>query len=179
MIGILHMIYPNIVIDAITISLIVIAIVPWLGILFKSLELPGGLKVEYKDIEKVRDEADKAGFKVQDSKSKNQEFVFLQIADRDPNLALAGLRIEIEKRLIKIAQSNNIVIKNPSVYQLLRILGDQKILTDAQTGVLSNIIGILNNAVHGASIDKSTSDLALELGLELLGALDSKISGKE
>ena len=117
MIGILHMIYPNIVIDAITISLIVIAIVHWLGILFKSLELPGGLKVEYKDIEKVRDEADKAGFKVQDSKSKNQEFVFLQIADRDPNLALAGLRIEIEKRLIKIAQSNNIVIKNPSVYQ--------------------------------------------------------------
>jgi hypothetical protein len=47
----LHLIKPDITIDAISISLIVIAILPWLSSLLKSIELPGGLKIEYKELE--------------------------------------------------------------------------------------------------------------------------------
>ena len=42
-----HLIFPSIKIDSITISLLIIAVIPWLFPLFKSLELPGGFKFEF------------------------------------------------------------------------------------------------------------------------------------
>lgn len=41
-----HLLWPNLGIDAITLGLLVLATAPWLGSVFKSLELPGGWKVE-------------------------------------------------------------------------------------------------------------------------------------
>jgi len=49
-IAILHIIFPNLIIDAITITLLFIALVPWLSPLFKSLEFPGGLKIEFQEM---------------------------------------------------------------------------------------------------------------------------------
>ena len=45
-----RLIWPNIKIDTITLGLLVVAILPWLAVLIKSIELPGGFKVEYHDI---------------------------------------------------------------------------------------------------------------------------------
>lgn len=45
-----HLIWPALAIDALTITLVIIAILPWLAPLIKSLELPGGLKVELRDL---------------------------------------------------------------------------------------------------------------------------------
>jgi hypothetical protein len=41
---------PDLKIDAITITLLFIALVPWLSPLFKSLEFPGGWKIEFKEM---------------------------------------------------------------------------------------------------------------------------------
>jgi hypothetical protein len=41
-----HIIFPSVRIDAITLVLLLIAVLPWLGFVFKSLELPGGIKVD-------------------------------------------------------------------------------------------------------------------------------------
>ena len=43
--------------DAITLALLAIAIVPWLAPIFKSLEFPGGLKVEFQELQKAAQRA--------------------------------------------------------------------------------------------------------------------------
>jgi hypothetical protein len=44
---VVHLVYPDISIDQITITLFIVAIVPWLSSIFKSLDLPGVGKMEY------------------------------------------------------------------------------------------------------------------------------------
>lgn len=46
-----HVIWPHLKIDNITVILLVAAIAPWLGDLFSKIELPGGARLEYKQLE--------------------------------------------------------------------------------------------------------------------------------
>jgi hypothetical protein len=48
-----HMLWPQIPIDATTVTLLAIAILPWRGQLFKTIELPGGSKAEYLELLKA------------------------------------------------------------------------------------------------------------------------------
>ncbi|MEV6826642.1 hypothetical protein [Amycolatopsis sp. NPDC051102] len=50
-----HLIWPGLKIDAITVLLLVVALVPWLGDLLESIELPGGWKVKYRDLQQRQD----------------------------------------------------------------------------------------------------------------------------
>jgi hypothetical protein len=93
-------------IDAITLALLVIAAIPWLRPLFKSLELPGGLKVEFQDVKNVTERADAAGLVASQPPGNPNTYSFQLIADNDPNLALAGLRIELERHLGQLAESD-------------------------------------------------------------------------
>ncbi|WP_233223832.1 hypothetical protein [Amycolatopsis sp. CA-128772] len=46
-----HLVWPGSKIDASMVLLIVVALVPWLGQLLESIELPGGWKVKYRDLQ--------------------------------------------------------------------------------------------------------------------------------
>lgn len=50
-VAVAHLVAPDLKIDNVTVALLVIAIVPWLRDLFTSIELPGGLRVEFRDVE--------------------------------------------------------------------------------------------------------------------------------
>ena len=56
-----HIFLPGVKIDAITLALLLMAVLPLLGFIFKSVELPGGLKVEYPALEKASEDAAKVG----------------------------------------------------------------------------------------------------------------------
>ncbi len=58
--AIIHIFFPNLKIDSITLILSVTAILPWLTPLFKSLEFPGGYKVEFNEFKKIEDNAKRA-----------------------------------------------------------------------------------------------------------------------
>jgi hypothetical protein len=47
---------PAIVVDAVTLGLVVVAVVPWLAPIVKSVELPGGFKFELKEVERKVEE---------------------------------------------------------------------------------------------------------------------------
>jgi hypothetical protein len=47
-----HLIWPRLKLDSIIVALLVIALLPWLGAVFESLELPGGWKVQYREIQR-------------------------------------------------------------------------------------------------------------------------------
>ena len=47
---------PDIIIDTVTISLLVVALLPWVTVLVESAELPGGWKVKFRELKKVQNE---------------------------------------------------------------------------------------------------------------------------
>jgi len=174
---IIHLIWPSLAIDAITLTLIIVAAIPWLAPLFKSLEFPGGWKVEFKDLAKAKEKADEAGLLAPSADvNASLEYPFQIVAEDDANLALAGLRIEVERRLRELAQSAGISIQRAGVGRLMRLLFEKEILTKQEYSVLSDMIGLLNAAVHGAEVDSKAADWAMEVGPRLLKALDERIS---
>lgn len=174
---VLHISFPDLDIDGVTLGLVILAVIPWLAPIFKSLEFPGGWKVEFQDLIKVQNDADKAGLLSPISEQEAMpEYSFQVIAEDDPNLALAGLRIEIEKRLQSIAASQHIRINTRGVGGLMRKLYETGTLSQSEYDVLADMIGLLNAAVHGAEVDKRAVNWAMETGSRLLKSLDSKIS---
>lgn len=175
LIALAHLIWPKLTIDAITVILLFIALVPWLAPLFKSIELPGGWKIEFQDFERARTEADKVGLLAQSAETQSRkEYSFQLVAKEDPKLALAGLRIEIEKRLIEIAKSNGLNAEKAGVGRLLNMLSERELLSQQQRSVLADMIGLLNAAVHGGDIDDRAADWALDVGPRLLNTLEAK-----
>lgn len=176
MVAIIHVAFPDLTIDAITVFLLVVALLPWLIPLIRSLELPGGWKVEFQELEKAKNKAEKAGLLSNKAKqAKTPSYSFESILDKDPNLALAGLRIELEKRLVQIAKLNKLNVSKASINQLLRLLNQEKILTSEESSALSDMSGLLNAAVHGADVDKRATEWAMEVGPKVLHSLDGKI----
>lgn len=171
----LHLICPNIKIGPTTISLLVIAIVPWLGSLFKSLKLPGGTELIYNnELQKAEDESEKAGLLVQKEEVSKFDYPFQSVAEEDPQLALAGLRIEIEKHLKDIAKLYNITnVKYINIRNLIKMLSEKNIINREQNSILLDMIGILNQAAHGELQNKDFArEWVLHFGPRLLGSLD-------
>jgi len=174
-----HLLWPSLAIDAITLTLLAIALVPWLAPLFKSLELPGGWKVEFQEqLRQTIERAEQVGLLAPPAAPAAPpiEYSFLRLADEDPNLALAGLRIEIEKRLVALAEKHGIEVRGRGLGQLLRLLSDRSILGQQERSILSDLTGLLNSAVHGASVDQKTAEWAMEIGPRLLHPLDERVA---
>src|SRR3989339_1831050 len=128
-----HLIWPSLKIDGITLTLIVVAVIPWLAPVFKSLELPGGFKFEYQDLERVEQKAKAAGL-VKDRPTQTvQKYTFMDLVESDPQLALAGLRIELEKSLKALAEQHRaegyVKSRHASISRIMRDLYEKQILS--------------------------------------------------
>jgi hypothetical protein len=180
LIAILHIANPNIAIDTITISLFLIAIIPWFIPYLDTVELPCGIIIGLKDTDKVSKQVKEAGL-VSDTPNDSNEFCFQQIASRDPNLALAGLKIEIEKKLVLMADSKlrgtGRIFTN--LGSLTTTLARNNILTSKELEAINGLNDLLNRAVHGAEVHPDAADRALELGVTILKSLDEKIDNNK
>ena len=164
-VAVVHLLWPAIAIDAVTLTLLAIAMIPWVAPLFKAVELPGGLKIEFSDLEKTRQKARSAGLL---ARRTTGEFTEID----DPNLALAALRIALERQLRKIATKNGISGEGRSVVFLLQNLCRRDLLTQEQSSLLSDLLPFLNTAVHGAEVDPRASQWAAEVGPRLVAGLE-------
>jgi len=172
LIALVHLLRPTIAIDGITLMLLVIALIPWLAPIFKSLEFPGGWKVEFQDLQKAAVRAEQAGLLSPQPEPTAAQFTFQQLAETDPNLALAGLRIEIEKRLVTLGEKRGLVVRSRGISQLLRTLREHQVLSPEASATLADMAGLLNSAVHGAQVDPRATEWAMSVGPRLLKALD-------
>lgn len=172
-----HLIFPSIQIDLITIILFCLIIIPWVEPLFKSVELPGGVKLEFQDLEKIEKEAKEVGLIEEQPADMftSRDYDFINIANTNQALALVSLRIEIEKKLREIASKYNIEIKNFSISKIINLLSDKNILTVKESTVLRDIISTLNHASHGVEYDERTGNWIIEVGPEIIESLNSKI----
>ena len=173
--AIVHIAWPRLSIDAITLALLTIGVVPWLAPIIKSLELPGGWKIELQDLQKVATQADNAGLLSSSPDTSLQTaYSFQTIADTDPNLALAGLRIELEKRLVLLADKHQIGTNMQGLGRLMHELTKKNVLNNDEEHALSNMIKLLNAAVHGADVDKRATEWAIKIGPRLIRSLEEK-----
>ncbi len=164
-----RLIWPNINIDSITLGLLVVAVLPWLSVLIESAEFPGGWKVKFRDI---KDAGDKIiGDEPLPSEQPKPEASYLEIADTDPNLALVGLRIEIEKRIRTLGSHFNFPI-NKSLKNLILDLRLKNVLPHDVANGLLELIRAGNSAAHGAWVEKNVADWAITSGRNILAHLD-------
>lgn len=124
---VIHHVWPKLTVDLPTLILVALALLPWLASVFKSIELPGGVKIELHDIKAATDKIQSPGImtsvnpetaplgsqtvaaaepeKPPSTARPDDDFGSLAtIGSADPNLALVGIRIEIERRLAKLAE---------------------------------------------------------------------------
>lgn len=176
MLALIHVIWPALAVDGVTLVLVMLGLVPWLAPIFKSLELPGGWKIEFQELERAAARADDAGLLAAASLgTPANQYSFQTVADLDPNLALAGLRIEIEKRLVQLAERKQIGTKMQGLGRLMHELTKHQLLTSAESSVLSDLLGLLNSAVHGASVDPRASQWAMDVGPRLIQSLEERL----
>ncbi|ACF46014.1 hypothetical protein Paes_0973 [Prosthecochloris aestuarii DSM 271] len=79
---------------------------------------------------------------------------YLQFASQDPNLALAGLRMDIDILVRNLAKGFGASVDNKrtSIGQLLRMLLDSDAIYANQYELAVKILNVCNQAVHGTPI---------------------------
>ena len=195
-----HLIFPSVTIDFVTVVLLLIAVVPWIAPIVKSVELPGGFKIQLQDVEEAAKELLRVDAVVQPAAGEirietsapqvtldaKAEIKFeaevmnraeaavaslKNVAGTDPNLALVGFRIEIEKRLRELARNKGL---DPSlrVSAMLRELRRRELLPSRVASALSELIALGNQAAHGVAVEPQTAEWVFEEGPEVLAALD-------
>jgi len=88
---VVHLIWPHVRIDSITLVLLAVALLPWLSPLFKSIELPGGWKFEFQEFKRQV---------TQDLEDKEQKVQTLaDRVDRVESAVFVGIAPELERKL--------------------------------------------------------------------------------
>jgi hypothetical protein len=103
-----------------------------------------------------------------------RQYSFQLVAVQDPNLALAGLRIEFERQLRALAEAVGIGTRMQGARRLVVELVKESVLTEEEEGVLTELIELLNDAVHGADVGSRASRWAMDIGPRLLASLQGK-----
>ena len=169
-----HLIWPGLKIDSITIGLFMLGILPWLASLLQSAKLPGGWEITFRDVE----EAAKKATQTKDTPEQiidSESPSFFDVADLDSNLALVHLRIEIEKRLRTLAQNANLNSTGP-LLRLFRDLQRDGVVDNVVFSGLQELIMAGNQAAHGAEVEPAVADSILEYGPKIINALDHSIA---
>jgi hypothetical protein len=98
---VVRIVWPELNIDAITLGLLSLLILPWLTSIIESAELPGSWKVKFREVKAAGEAIAKSAL----SGDVDEQFI---IGTGDPNLALIALRIEIEKWLRELIKKHGL-----------------------------------------------------------------------
>jgi len=178
--AILHSIFPQITIDGITITLIILAFLPWLPLLIKEISLPGGTKITLRDLKEPSDNIIEEGKseniepKIDENELKRQKQLEYSVIE-NPNLALVFVRIEIEKRIRELAQLH---LKTERIYSLKRAVHElvkKQILSPSISGSLLELIDLGNEAAHGEEVSYDVIDWAIDYAPKILSILDQYV----
>lgn len=166
---VIRIVFPSLRIDAITLGLATLAVLPWLSELIESAKFPGGWEVRFRDIREAGENVTGA---VTTSTSDAPVPTYATVASLDPNLALVGLRIEIELRIKRLAERYFIDTHRRSALALLDELRKRKLIPPAVALGVADLVIAGNDAAHGAKVEPQVAEWAMVSGPRVLGALD-------
>lgn len=161
--------------------LIVLALSPWITRIIKTIELPGGGKVEFeRELAAVSDKAEDAGLLAKPPTPEAKKAAYEAVFHEDPVLALAGLRIELEKRVRRLIDLT-VGRSDPTSYRFMPLkpavgaLAAGSVISEEEHNALRDLISLLNRAVHSAECSASAAEWAIGFGPRILAAFDEKI----
>lgn len=169
-----HIGWADLRIDVITFGLIVVALLPWLSTLIESAEFPGGWKIKFRDVQAAGSKITE-GAPASSEKQLTPRPAYLELVHLDPNLALVGLRIEIEKRLHALGDKHGIKPQR-SLMQCFNELRKLNIFDEKAVTGLEELVKAGTLAAHGAKVEPEVATWALETGPKILGVLDAMLA---
>lgn len=191
-----HLFYPPFVIDTGTLGLFALLIVVLILPYSKAIHFPGGGSLELavtgfeKAVEKAIahpgprtfnvgvSDAVKAQDGVTVTKLPTEEHAWRSYISQDANIGVAGLRMEIERLLRKLAQRAGVegMDSYPNISQLTRLLHGKGVLSSEEMDAVMRVLHIGNRAVHGEEISRETAEIIADLGDRVLDLLRSKLA---
>jgi hypothetical protein len=92
------------------------------------------------------------------------------LAAHDPNVALAGLRIELEILLSNMARRYNPELPAAALTDTLHGLRDSGVLSDEQARLIQHIVNLCTAAVHGAIVAHEQAETILDAAMVIRDA---------
>ena len=145
-----------------------LAVMPWVIQLVERISAPGGFEVVFAKAERqlLESEADPDAADID---------AFKYFESNDPNLAIAMLRVQIERRLRQIAED---IMLEPdprgrprTLRSLTDALGERGAITKEAVVLLHDLMPVMNEAVHGVEVGSRGTEFALTYGPRILSLL--------
>ncbi|MCK5493732.1 MAG: DUF4145 domain-containing protein [Candidatus Omnitrophica bacterium] len=172
--------FQKITVDNTTIALLIIVLLsPFISAIKKIKFGDFEAEIDPKEVQKIKKEVDSQIDELSPTELKAmREFaVFEKIADLtndDPVLALAKLRIEIEKIVTKLHTLSNLDVRINQQYSLTKMIFNLKkneMLPPKIFSPLREVVAICNRAIHGEDIRKQDAKIIVKTGLNLIKVL--------
>ena len=170
--AIIYTFFKNIKIDATTIVLVLMIFLPWIVKYLKSLELNGIELISEEERQRLNEKVNKI-----ENNNNSIEIEEKYLSFDDMKLSLAALRIDIEEKLQKIAQKNQLNANRYGIMKLASLLYDHGCINNSEYMIIKDIIGILNKAVHSRleDYDLKSYNSIIKIASKLISSLDEKI----
>jgi len=189
--ALVHQFVPEAKIDATTLVLIAAAILPWILHHLKGFEIPGVVKIDLIDTKAATDKVTRtiqpgtgqlattghpSTVKIEPT---HEFFAGLRVVyGSDPNLALVGFRIEVEKRVRELARVHGLATDRDPLQRLIRDLTNSGVIPpDAGSGLME-MIALGNSAAHGAAVSADAASWVLDVGPSIRLQLDTLIADR-
>jgi hypothetical protein len=172
----LHLRYPHLLIDNTVVALLILLLVVWVFPYVKSFTLPGGAGATFREtVEDAEKSLAKANLPV-GLKGPLLEQEQRSTSEQDPNLVLAGMRIEIEKLLKEIGKHQSLLFpRGFGIARMIAALRQRGALDSELASALSDLVSLANQAVHGAQIQPDVARRAIDVGETIITALQDKV----
>ncbi|MCR4293312.1 MAG: hypothetical protein NUV76_10600 [Candidatus Kuenenia sp.] len=153
--------------------LIIILISPFIASVRKIKYGDFEAEIDPKEVQKIKAEAEKNS-EVKDADEEPRPEIYTatesirELVSSDPVIALAKVRIELEKVLNRLARIAGIEVKRPALGMLVKTLSNHEIISPNIGKSLTEVIGICNRAMHGEVISEDSANTIVSLGVDLL-----------
>lgn len=165
----------NLNIDNTTILLIIILLlVPFSGSLRKIKFGEFEAEIDAAEVKKIESEVKELPAEEVPAPYEINETIdsIFSVFDDDHVLALAKLRIELEKIVFKILlTSDEGEEKKVSLSTAIRFLVKKELVSQQIIAPLQDVIAICNRAIHGEEVKKETAESIINIGIDLLKKL--------
>lgn len=165
-------------VDTFTILILFVLSLPFIAQYLRKAKIPGAefeFKEEISETKKlVQLSVEKAKEDVSSGKTKTLPFETFELStvrellDSDHVLALAALRIEIERKLRLVADFLEVPVKDKlSISKLIDVIKEKNMLSSEQITALRKIFNMCNKAIHGFPISEEEAREIIDLAEEL------------
>jgi len=187
----LHQFHPRVDIDAISLSLVVLIVLPWLLKYVKSIDV-GGVKIDLERLMSATDKIDLSatpktaslllkGYPptVRVGPADETLEALRAISATHPNLVLVEFRVQIELRIRRLARAKKILNERVPLNRLIRALISTEVI-DPRTGSgILEIVALGNQAAHNADVSEEAANWVLDVGPEIISQLDIVLASVE